>query len=142
MTDASPTLPEVENALSTAHSPNASSRRRLSYDGVMLDALLEKTGAVPLTFGLAKQNVGRSLVMFSDFDFEMDGHSNEKLSSLACTVIDMLDKIIIEKVDADGNVSWYEGCIGDCQRVGESDEDVLSRKGYDTIWVWVSPLEI
>jgi hypothetical protein len=139
MIGAVPKISDVKSALRKAHQPFARSKKNLIYNEddnnmVELYELLAKTGAVSLTLDVAKQYIGTNLVMFSDFDLEMENiYATEKLSELSNMTIAGLDTLTIISVEGKNTVNWKEGRWGEFLH----DGDTVCRKGYDTIFVWL-----
>lgn len=103
-----------------------------------LNGFLQKIGAVPFTRGVAKSNIGKELVMFSDYDFRLESHKDKTLSSLGELVTNMLSHITITEVTHD-EVYYYDRDYGarfHGSQQKPSDKEEISRKGYDIIWVW------
>jgi len=149
-----PQKTDVINALNKANRPNSRSKKNLTNNEpedknymAELYELLDKTGAVPLTLDLAKQYIGTNLVMFSDFDFEMeDVYPTGKLSELAKITINGLDNLKIKSITGKRDtVRWTEDKCGSEEKVMAHPNwwvlaSCMNRnriKGNDSIFVWL-----
>jgi hypothetical protein len=129
----------IKQAIKKAHKTNIKSTVQLSTNlyGFLQD-LLEKAGAISFTRGIAKANMNKKIVMFSDYDFGLNSYKNIELSSLGKLVTNMLSHVTVTDV-TDDEVYYYDRDYGagfQHELSDGVDTDEISRKGYDTMWVW------
>jgi len=130
------TKKSITQAIKKAHEINRQSTVKLSTNlyGYLQD-LLQNAGAISFTRGIAKANVNRKIVMFSDYDFGLNSYTNIELSSLDKIVIKMLSHVKVTEV-SDAEVHYFDRDYGAKFQLSTSDIDEISRKGYDAMWVW------